>query len=563
MDKEGMGGNAIGGPLEFVCTKCSTGKHHFMPESLVETYGKIMNHKNCFDFPTDLGYDVSEDAKDLMRHLICSSEYRLGKNGIEDFKNHPWFAGVDWFSLRDSKAPYIPEVSSPTDTSNFDVDDTEVRPNQDASCPPPANSAFSTLHLPFVGFTFTQGSNISDKGCLYKLSKTAVISGSNNIENEKKLRSLEKENIELIKKMALLGAQDKLDGGAEQLKKLNDQIQTLTKQNKELSLELTVAKRAENDIDKETENKIKELERINKNLIQEKENLAKEIVDNQEKLNLQAKEVQDALSQRKLAMSEYSEVSDKLTELRNQKQKLSRQVRDKEEELDNALQKIDTLRQDLRKAEKLRRELEGCVEKADEDAVKERKLRERMEEYTKGIESELEKIQDRPQGRSGSISSIDSNQEITRLKTECDRLIVEHEEKAQQLTMRHSHEMVALKDQLTELENFKTRLQNELNVANKKVDQLRSELEKRSEEQEDSVSDIKRRHDRERQMLVDDNKKLLSDVDKLKENLEKLQCERKGLEEEYSDLRSKKESIAQWEAQITEIIQWVSDEKDA
>lgn len=51
----------------------------------------------------------------------------------------------------------------------------------------------------------------------------------------------------------------------------------------------------------------------------------------------------------------------RLTELRNQKQKLSRQVRDKEEELDNALQKIDTLRQDLRKAEKLRRELEVIV----------------------------------------------------------------------------------------------------------------------------------------------------------------------------------------------------------
>lgn len=35
----------------------------------------------------------------------------------------------------------------------------------------------------------------------------------------------------------------------------------------------------------------------------------------QEKLNLQAKEVQDALSQRKLAMSEYSEVSDKWVNL--------------------------------------------------------------------------------------------------------------------------------------------------------------------------------------------------------------------------------------------------------
>ena len=111
--------------------------------------------QNCFDFPTDLGYDVSEEAKDLMRHLICSSDFRLGKNGIEDFKNHPWFKGVDWSNVRDSKAPYIPEVSSPTDTSNFDVDDTESRPNQDAP-PQPANVAFSALHLPFVGFTFTQ-----------------------------------------------------------------------------------------------------------------------------------------------------------------------------------------------------------------------------------------------------------------------------------------------------------------------------------------------------------------------------------------------------------------------
>lgn len=35
------------------------------------------------------------------------------------------------------------------------------------------------------------------------------------------------------------------------------------------------------------------------------------MADLQERLNLQTKELQDALSQRKLAMSEYSEVSDK------------------------------------------------------------------------------------------------------------------------------------------------------------------------------------------------------------------------------------------------------------
>jgi serine/threonine-protein kinase MRCK len=35
------------------------------------------------------------------------------------------------------------------------------------------------------------------------------------------------------------------------------------------------------------------------------------------------------------------------------------------------------------------------------------------------------------------------------------------------------------------------------------------------------------------------------------------------MEEELSELRSKQAAVAQWEAQISEIIQWVSDEKDA
>ena len=45
------------------------------------------------------------------------------------------------------------------------------------------------------------------------------------------------------------------------------------------------------------------------------------------------KELKEAQNQRKLAMAEFSEINDKLAELRSQKTKLSRSQREKEEEL--------------------------------------------------------------------------------------------------------------------------------------------------------------------------------------------------------------------------------------
>ncbi|XP_048217135.1 serine/threonine-protein kinase MRCK gamma isoform X3 [Perognathus longimembris pacificus] len=130
------------------------GETPFYAESLVETYGKIMNHEDHLQFPSDVP-DVPASARDLIRQLLCRQEERLGRGGLGDFRNHPFFEGVDWERLATSTAPYIPELRGPMDTSNFDVDDDTL--NHPETLPPPSHGAFSGHHLPFVGFTYTSG----------------------------------------------------------------------------------------------------------------------------------------------------------------------------------------------------------------------------------------------------------------------------------------------------------------------------------------------------------------------------------------------------------------------
>ncbi len=58
-----------------------------------------------------------------------------------------------------------------------------------------------------------------------------------------------------------------------------------------------------------------------------------------------------------MAMQEFGEVSEKVTELRSYKQRLSRQLRDKEEEMDSLNQKVEALRLEVRKSERAKKEV--------------------------------------------------------------------------------------------------------------------------------------------------------------------------------------------------------------
>lgn len=82
-----------------------------------------------------------------------------------------------------------------------------------------------------------------------------------------------------------------------------------------------------------------------------------QLLEASERLKIQSKELKDAHQQRKLAMQEFSELNERMADLRSYKQKLTRQLRDKEEEVEVIMQKTDSMRQEMRKLEKARKEV--------------------------------------------------------------------------------------------------------------------------------------------------------------------------------------------------------------
>uniref|UniRef100_A0A8C6L378 non-specific serine/threonine protein kinase n=1 Tax=Nothobranchius furzeri TaxID=105023 RepID=A0A8C6L378_NOTFU len=65
-------------------------------------------------------------ASDLIVKLCRDPEDRLGKNGADEIKAHPFFKRIDFSSdLRQQVAPYVPTIAHSTDTSNFDPVDPE------------------------------------------------------------------------------------------------------------------------------------------------------------------------------------------------------------------------------------------------------------------------------------------------------------------------------------------------------------------------------------------------------------------------------------------------------
>uniref|UniRef100_A0A3Q4GL32 non-specific serine/threonine protein kinase n=1 Tax=Neolamprologus brichardi TaxID=32507 RepID=A0A3Q4GL32_NEOBR len=95
------------------------GQPPFLATTPLETQLKVINWKSTLHIPPQA--KLSAEASDLIVKLCRGPEDRLGKNGADEIKAHPFFKSIDFSSdLRQQVAPYIPTIAHSTDTSNFD-----------------------------------------------------------------------------------------------------------------------------------------------------------------------------------------------------------------------------------------------------------------------------------------------------------------------------------------------------------------------------------------------------------------------------------------------------------
>ncbi|KAF3771232.1 serine/threonine-protein kinase cot-1 [Cryphonectria parasitica EP155] len=152
--------------LGTIMFECLVGWPPFCAEVRQDVYRKIVNWQQCLYFPGDV--HISRSSEHLIRSLICNSEFRLGRAGADEIKNHPFFAGVNFDTLRRFRAPFEPRLTSDIDTAYFPTEDLEQQaasamdvddPSAGALQASPEQQETPEMTLPFIGYTFKRFEN--------------------------------------------------------------------------------------------------------------------------------------------------------------------------------------------------------------------------------------------------------------------------------------------------------------------------------------------------------------------------------------------------------------------
>lgn len=158
--------------LGAIMFECLIGWPPFCSETPHETYRKIMSWQETLQIPDDI--HLSPEAEDLIRRLLTKAENRLGRyGGADELKQHPFFRGVDWDTIRKVDAPFIPKLRSITDTRFFPTDELENVPDSPALLKAVEqreqmmkSGAGVKEDMPFIGYTYSRFDYLTRKNAL-------------------------------------------------------------------------------------------------------------------------------------------------------------------------------------------------------------------------------------------------------------------------------------------------------------------------------------------------------------------------------------------------------------
>ena len=125
----------------------------FYSDNSTETCKKILDWENHLEIRPEA--NISKEAVDILKRLINDPEKRLGRNGADEIKQHPYFKNVDWKHIKETMIPpFIPELKGPFDTKYFDEYE-EIEPfypiNNNEN-----NSKYQKKDMCFVDFTYNR-----------------------------------------------------------------------------------------------------------------------------------------------------------------------------------------------------------------------------------------------------------------------------------------------------------------------------------------------------------------------------------------------------------------------
>lgn len=569
----------------------------FYAESLVGTYGKIMDHKNSLDFPNDI--EMSNDAKSLICAFLTDRTERLGKNGIEEIKSHRFFRNDqwNWDNIRQAVPPVVPELIGDDDTSHFEDVEKDDSPEGQFEIP----KAYAGNHLPFIGFTYNKEyqllaggvkqSAISANGdfvdsCvisrgqdsefdskLRNLEDQLRAAKNNNIEWEKKFLSMKKEYDriqadegqlrrdcrDLEKNMALAKhdlkeLQRKLEFENESKRKLEMLIK-----DRERQLEMEMARNAQNETNKMNINeRVASLEKL---LNESKEKFRQE-QENSNKARKQLSEIQQRLT---VSEQSYLDISSKYSDLLSAKNAVEKELRDLRLALENeTLNRNQASEQTVELHERIRKlqtDLDKAAERDRYNAAEIGKLQDTISVLEKGkkhAELELEQFAKKLETERGShketVAKFNLDKKNILMSTE--EANMEAIRDMQRKLETEQQQRKVAEEQLLKVEKEKSGYSVDLHQLRNQVQSLQAELRNEADKSRNLSLQVEQEIQR-RSLMQSDYKNQSTEITKLKSKEKMLYSDLESSEKDKitldQEIRKLKEEMSLNELQMKEI----------